>query len=703
MNERTRKRCELWLQHFEQQLAEGPVPGPSAPAVGTVHQPERQPRPVAAGGAAGARGLLASLLLAIFGGLGAALVLSLMTLLLSWPDQARADAMQGGVLQVIGQDGEPQQLGEAPLLHTAIEAQVAASIVRVRVVQEFLNPTNQWLEGRYLFPLPEMAAVDGLKLWVGQGYIEGEIRERVQAEQEYAAARAEGRKASLVSQERPNLFTTHLANIPPGEIVRVEIRYQQDLSFRDGEYSLRVPLAITPRAASTLDEVNLPEAAALTRDDPVELQIDLQPGFPLAGIESLYQQVAIEQSGDHYRVSLLPGEDVGRDFLLRWWPQPDGQTAVSLFEESWQGRHYSLLTLMPPIIAGDDQVPVRELLLVIDTSGSMQGESLQQARAALLWTLDRLRPQDRFNIIQFNSRSEALFDEPVRADSANLQQARSYVEGLAADGGTEMLPAIELAFAMPGSAETELSQLVFITDGAVGNEQALYQAIEQGLGTRRLFTVGIGAAPNSAFMTRAAEAGRGSFSFIGATEDVGERMQALFAKLASPVLTDLELYSDDSIEYWPNPLPDLYAGEPLTVAIRSEQPLAALTLSGQLDGSGWVTTLGTTGATAAQGVHRLWARRKIRQIMSDANLGIAAADIRAEVVETALEHQLVSQYTSLVAVDKVPVRPVSEALAATPQVARLRYPQTASGWPLWLLIGMLALLASGALRERQWA
>ena len=249
----------------------------------------------------------------------------------------------------------------------------------------------------------------------------------------------------------------------------------------------------------------------------------------------------------------------------------------------------------------------REVIFVIDTSGSMQGPSIVQARAALTMALDRLQATDRFNVVQFNSYTETLFPEPVAATTANLAAALDYVAALEADNGTEMVPALEAAFAMPASA-AHLRQIVFITDGAVGNEEQLLTLISQRLDCARLFTVGIGAAPNGHFMRSAAGIGRGTFTFIGADRDVQERMGQLFEKIESPALTDVELRWPEglSAELALSSVPDVYYGEPVILTARLVGPVKGLlSLTGRSDSGYWLRQVPLSIATPYPGVASL--------------------------------------------------------------------------------------------------
>lgn len=667
--------------------------------------------------------------------------LALSLLMLFGSAVAWADPQPSG-LRLIGADGADALY--APQLRTDVAIKVSGMLARVRVQQRFSNPSEAWVEGVYVFPLPDDAAVDHLRMQIGERLVEGEIRERRQAQRAYDHARARGQAASLLKQQRANIFTTAVANIPPGESILVELEYQQALRWQSDAFSLRFPMVVAPRyipgaplltagagfsaAGWSADTDQVPDAAQITPPvvidsqvpadfNPVNLAVDLDAAMPLSRVESLYHPVATEQVAEgRYRVSLRAGRvPADRDFVLRWRPRLSDQPQAALFSEQWKDRHYALLMLMPPQATMVPEDMRRELILVVDTSGSMHGASIEQARAALLSALDRLGPDDCFNVIQFNSDTQALFRQAQSADAANLAKARRYVQRLQADGGTEMLPALRFALA-DAQPDGLLRQVVFITDGAVGNEQALFELIEGSLGDSRLFTVGIGSAPNALFMKRAARFGRGTFTFIGDTGEVRERVANLFGQLSNPVLTDVMVQWRGAeapllATQTPMAIPDLYAGEPIVVAVSAAEAPQQVQISGRIGNRSWQHRA-TLGAGAdSPGVHVLWARRRIGEWLSRGVTGEAAEVIRDAVVELALVHHLVSAHTSLVAVDRTPLRPDDTTLRSAAVPSRLPagwsagavfgvLPGTATPAPLFALLGVCSLLLGWLGRRR---
>ena len=381
------------------------------------------------------------------------------------------------------------------------------------------------------------------------------------------------------------------------------------------------------------------------------------------------------------------------------------------FSETVNGEPYYLLMVVPPEsdTAANIAMP-REMIFVIDTSGSMHGVSLQQAKTALQRALQGLRPGDRFNVVEFNSYTSPLFPVSAAADAVNVSVAQNFVRQLKSNGGTEMYSALQFSLRQPPpGSETYLRQIVFITDGAVGNEEGLFQLIESGLNGARLFTVGIGSAPNSWFMRKAAESGRGTSTIISALHEVGEKMDRLFRKLENPQVTNISVDwpSGSVIEAYPAIVPDLYRGEPVTIRARATggfRPGDSVRVRGDSVGGSWSRDLRLGTPTQSPGVAALWARARIADLLDRGRRGADAEETRAAIVTTAIAHHLVSRHTSLVAVDKTPVRPAGDALQRE-QVGNLMpfgqsgsaifgFPATATNAANLQMTGLLALLAA---------
>ncbi len=577
----------------------------------------------------------------------------------------------------------------APVLGTTIEVRVTGAVARSRVTQIFANPTRQWLTGIYLFPLPDGAAVDTLRFVVDDRVIEGIIQETSEARQTFATAAAEGRKASLLEQVRPDLFTSSVANIGPGETVEVAIELQQIVRYERGRFVLRFPTLAAPRYTpaepaarftSAAPEPALPQPSIIASPiNPFGLHVDLAPGFPLAWIDSPTHDVAVasDPRRPRWAIDLAGGlATADGDFVLEWAAAAGREPRSVLFAEEVDGERYALLMVMPPgdAEAAADRLP-RETLFVIDSSGSMQGSAMEQAREALLLALGRLGPGDRFNVIDFDDYVVPLFADSVPASPVNVEEARRFVRALVADDGTEMLAALERA--LQGSAGRGLvRQVIFITDGRVDNEAAILRSLAERLGERRLFTVAIGTAPNVPFLRRAAEQGRGSWTHLPTLERVAAGMADLFARLAAPMLREIEVaWSDAEAEAWPRRVPDLYLGEPVVVAARL-RGAGSVTVAGESGGRSWREALPAAVEVETAGLDKLWAGRKVQALTDSLLEGADTEEVRREVVALGLRHHLVTPYTSLVAVDREVTVPAG--VVASPRLLPLNQPQGSS-------------------------
>lgn len=623
-------------------------------------------------------------------------LLALAGWLLCWTAQAD----QGG-LELREADGAWRP---ALALETDIRLRVVGLLARVEITQRYQNEASVWLEARYLLPLPAEAAVDTLEVRIGERRIEGRIEARTQASQTYRRAAAEGRRAALVAQHRPNLFQTALANIGPGEAVEVQVGFWQQVDYRDGTFSIDLPQTLTPRYRSpdsaAGDAAPATAIAAAGIAAGFSLAAELVPGLPLEEVTSPSHPIVVQREGEVFRVQLARAVEPGdRDFVLRWRPQPSSRPQGAMFTEEIEGETYALLLLVPP---AQPPAPVpRELILVVDTSGSMEGASLQQAAAALEATLARLRPQDRFNLIRFSDAPESLFPGPVAALPGPLLQARQWLGLLRAEGGTEIGPALDAALAGP-VAPGYLRQVVLLTDAAIDQEQALLDRIESGLGAARLFPVGIGSAPNAHFIRRAAEVGRGSFAMIRSLDEVESGVRGLLERIDRPLLQDLEVIWPVAAEAYPERLPDLYAGEPLQLLARLDRGTGVVQLRGTTAGGAWQERIALEpgGHRRLTGVGRAWAAARLRALQDALRHGADPDRVRRESLELALRHRLVSRYTSLVAVETHAARPADAAMVPTavmhePPAGSLGMARTAT--PARSLFGAaLALLLIGA-------
>jgi Ca-activated chloride channel family protein len=653
----------------------------------------------------------------------------------------------------------PQLLFEHPnpskraTLPVDIEAtiQINGLVAYAEIKQTFINPHAIALEGTYQFPLPENSAVKQLMIKVGGIEIIGEIMEKKAAEAVYQKAKRQGKKTSLLEQKRPNLFTNKIANIPPQSTIIVTLKFIMPVSFSNGKFNLRLPLAMTdsyqPKSKdkssdgqkkSLVSSKSLkhsskklykqfsepnkisPQKSTLQQSRSVarsqsSINIELNTGFSISSIISDSHKIEIRELNslkDSYFITLNKTHVVSnKSFDLSWQLLPSSQTKISSFTQEVSGDHYTLLTFFPPKLE-TAKVIARDIIFIIDTSGSMQGGSMEQAKASLQLAILQLNAKDSFNIIAFDDEPQLLFKTTQMASFQKLQKAQQFIENLTADGGTEMYRPLSNALMMKKNEEQSIKairQIVFITDGAVANEFELMELLESAQGNFRLYTVGIGAAPNGYFMKKAAQFGRGSYVFIQNQAEVQRKMSDFMTKISQPAISNIELILDSQIhhdvEVYPKKISDLYFGEPLQIALKSAFPITSAQLTGETVSSPWYQQLIIDDPKSSKGISSLWARRKIEDLLDSLVIGANKEDVKSKVIDTSINHQIISPYTSFVAVEKqVKISPLlaknnlSLVNKAKNQVYQaheslmVAMPQTSIGWKLQFILGLSILI-----------
>jgi Ca-activated chloride channel homolog len=614
---------------------------------------------------------------------------------------------QSGTLMLQGKDATTAIA--AVQLGSDMDVTVSGSIARVRVTQVFRNTSSDWMEATYLYPLPEEAAVDSLKMVVGQKVIIGEIKKREEARAIYETAKEEGKKAGLVEQQRPNMFSNSVANIGPGETVMVVIEYQMPLRQLDGTFAMRLPLVVGPRyvpphsttttsAKTDADKITAAPVINPNTDDPinpVSIKIKLDTGYKAANINSPYHPVNVTGKDGQRVVELAQGQvPADRDFELSW-RSAESDPKVALYTQQLGNKSYVMASITPPVEDKKREIPTREMIFVIDNSGSMSGESMDQAKASLVNALSTLGPKDYFNVIRFDDTMTELFDRSIPATTEMVAKAITYAKSLEATGGTEMLPALKAALA-GAATSTEIKavrQIIFLTDGSISNEKEMIEAIAADNGRSRVFMVGIGSAPNNYLMNRMSNMGRGTYTNISSTKDVTVKMERLIDMLSRPSVQDLSVtMNGNAFDLTPKLLPDLYAGEPLILMGQGDKAEGSVTVSGRIGTRSWTQTVDFKTAMISPSVAKAWARKRIDDIEADRALGnITNEAADAAVTAIGLEFSIVTSMTSLVAVDQTPSRPAGVPLKEADLPINLP-----AGWDFERLFGGDAAVAAMA-------
>lgn len=619
--------------------------------------------------------------------------------------------------------GDTSNWVPAVLLETHIDAQVNGPVANITLTQDFFNSHDDFAEASYLFPMPEQAAVYAMQISIDGRVIIGSIHEKAEAEQIYQQAVASGQQAAITQQLGANIFRTKVAHIRSGQSIQVSLKYRQVLEPENGRFSLRLPTTLTPRYVgmqvaneSSVVDSTAPQwetdewtANSVSMDEiPMEngnffsLDLDLNAGLELAEVVSPSHDIAIAQSRSDYQINL--SNEYGlmdKDVVIEWELLAADQTQLVALRERLDstGEEFGLLMLIPPKSSGitaSSGLP-REVIFVLDRSGSMGGGLMRQASDSVAYAVQQLNPEDRFNIVDFSDTAALWSPRTHFGNEDNIRDAVNYVQNLEAGGGTNIADALHSALTLPQNPGW-LRQVVFITDGAVADEAGVLRMITDDLGEARLFTVGIGYAPNSFFMRKAAELGRGTQHMISDQQEIEPQMQALLTQLKHPVLRDIQmdLPGSNNPEHYPAKLPDLYFGQPLIIATRFDNWPDWVQFSG-FDGQPWSQRINLNNIPFdSESIASLWANAKITDLMDSQYQGAEEAQVRPQVIDLALQHQLLTQYTSFVAVEQVPVNP-DPNLMEQDSVANLlppgmAYPMGSLGVNQWYLLAGIALL-----------
>lgn len=592
---------------------------------------------------------------------GAGLALAFLTAAPRVPRQTAAGPGSAGTLRVIGPDG-----GACPLKHTAVRAAISGPLARVTVVQQFVNPYPDTIEAVYIFPLPHRAAVDHLTMRIGDRTVRGVIKRREEAQAIYERAKRAGQTASLLDQERPNVFTQAVANIRPGEQIRIEISYVETLLYDDGSYEFSFPMVVgpryRPRQVSDAPRVTPPVTPEGTRaGHDVSLEVAIDAGVPIQFLRSLTHEIDAERPDPRRATVRLRQQAVipNKDFVLQYDVSGARLADALLAHRGPQGGFFTFL-LQPPDQPRAAEISPKEIVFVLDTSGSMTGFPIEKAKEAMKLALDGLHPRDTFNLITFSGDTHLLFPRPVPATAENLALAQGFLADRRGSGGTEMMKAIRAALA-PSGADGYVRVACFMTDGYVGNDMEILGEIQRHPHAR-VFAFGIGSAVNRFLLDGMARAGRGEVEYVGLEDDGSLAARRFHERVRSPLLTDVEIDWNGLpvSEVYPSRIPDLFSAKPVVVTGRYGVPArGTLRLRGKLAGRPYVREIPVV-FPAAEPSHdvtaTLWARHKIEELMASDWKGMQhgqpADDLRERITQLGLEFNLMTQFTSFVAVEE---------------------------------------------------
>lgn len=558
-----------------------------------------------------------------------------------------------------------------PLKHTEVKAKIAGNVSRVEVTQSFENPFTKPLEAVYIFPLPDEAAVDEMQIKIGDRTIKGSIKKRQEAQQIYEKAKQEGRTAGLLEQERDNVFTQSLANIKPGEQIDVVIRYTDSLKFEGGNYEFVFPMVVGPRfiPGTALDESGdtdiVPDASRITppvtppgmrSGQDIGVTVEIDAGVEVKDVRSTSHQLHIDKEGQIVRVK-LGGEDTipNKDLILRYQVAGDNTQTTVLTQTDERGGHFAIY-LIPALEYRTDEIVPKDVVFLMDTSGSQMGDPLLKSQELMRRFINGLHPDDTFTIIDFADITTKLSSAPLANTPQNRQLAIDYIDRLQANGGTYLIPGIQAVLNFPAATEGRLRSIVLLTDGYIGNDNEVLAEVQKQLKPgNRFYSFGVGSSVNRFLLNRLAEVGRGTCQVVRQDEPTQEVAEKFFKAINNPVLTNIQINCEGMGEApvtYPSTPPDLFAEQPLVLFGRKQDGIPGkLHVSGvAAGGKRYQKTFDLNfEGTDDRGIAQLWGRARIKDLTNQMFGYETKAGVEA-VTETALMYQLLSQYTAFVAV-----------------------------------------------------
>lgn len=593
-------------------------------------------------------------------------------------ESSEDDSPGSGTMVASFADDIDEETGSAreiplPLKHTEVQASISGYISTVNVRQKFENPFNEKIEAVYMFPLPQKAAVSEFLMIIGDRRIRGILREKEEAEAMYDEARSQGYRASLLVQHRPNIFEQKVANIEPGKAIDVDIKYFDTLSYSDGWYSFVFPTVVGPRynpgghqdpvVPVRRGTILLTGETAVRYLRPKErsahnlsINVAIDAGVVIEELRSSHKVVASRDTAESATVALANQATIpNKDFILKFRVAGDTiKSNLLTYEDPDTHQGYFTLMIYPP--QGLESLARRpmEMVFVIDCSGSMNGGPLEQARNAVATALDRLEEGDTFQIIRFSDHSSQFGATPVPATRQNLEQARRYLKNLNGTGGTQMIEGVKTALDFPHDP-ARLRFVSFMTDGYIGNEAEILAEVHRRIGSSRVFSFGVGSSVNRYLLERMAREGRGAVAYLGPRDSANDIMANFFNRISHPALTDVRIDwgSMAVTDIYPAKLPDLFVGRPVVVTGKYLGAAGEITVSGMADTLSHSFGIGADGTDAKNAyIPKIWARLRIAELADrQAWEWDPTGEIETAIRSTALEYQLMSAFTSFVAVD----------------------------------------------------
>ena len=642
-----------------------------------------------------------------------------------------------------------------PTINTTVDIDIKGMVASTTVDQMFTNDSVDPIEAIYVFPLPPNAAVNNMTMIIGDRIVQGIIKEKSEAKKTYEKAKREGKRVTLTEQQRPNIFTNKVANIMPGDTIVVRLQYVNDLKYDNGKFRMRFPMVVAPRYIDGLRVVGysgtgwsydtdiIPDASQITpkvvpegmrSGNTISLTINLDVGLDINNIISSSHKIIKKKKGrGKYEINLRNNQNIpNKDFVMEYTVKKGKEPKAALFINQSKEDNYFMLMAMPPEKTEEEVNLGKEMIFIIDVSGSMKGTSLEQAKKGLQYSISQLNNNDLFNIIAYNDSYFSMSPTSIPINESSISNAYNFINSLNANGGTRALEPLKHAMMM-SPIEDKIKMILFITDGDIGYERKVFNMVESYLGKSRLFSIGIGTAPNGHLLEKVSQKGRGTYTYINNINHVDKKMKELLNKIDMPVLTDIRLDLNHQSELYPNPLPDLFINEPLIVfgKINGEIPVDIDSFFSGKTSSGYFKVeipINISKGIENDGIGDIWARKKIDNLIDDWHLGNSGS--KQEIIDLSIKHNLMSKFTSFVAVEEKIVNPngnsilsdvhvdlpegwnynsifgsklvknnINTALKKHKDISKSNnyekmLPKTGTDMPFQLLIGIIALISS---------
>ncbi|MCK5876934.1 MAG: VWA domain-containing protein, partial [Candidatus Marithrix sp.] len=590
------------------------------------------------------------------------------------------DRINPGTLEILQIDGKkPAKKLEMPLQHTDVKIEISGFVASAVVTQHYQNPFERPIEAIYTFPLPDNAAVDDMQMTIGKRVIKGLIKRKQEAKKIYEQAREQGQRASLLEQERPNIFTQSVANIMPGDDIKITIRYVNILQYNEGNYELVFPMVVGPRyipgntatgqsgTGWSPDTNEVRDASKITppvlkpnerTGHDISLAVNLNAGVSIKKVHSISHVIDIKNINSNESViNIHPADTLpNKDFILRYQVAGKAPEIATITHHDERGGFFTLM-VQPQQTITDEQIFPRELIFIVDTSGSMGGFPIEKSKQAMRKLIKGMRSLDMFNVVRFAGDTGTLWSHPRPYNQTNADEALRYIDSLRGMGGTEMKKGIVEALAQP-AASGYLRIAFLMTDGYVGNEFAIFQAIEKERRGARIFTLGVGSSINRYLLDRAAEIGRGEAFYVRQDENSDKVIAKFFQRVNKPALAHVEIDwgSLDVNSMYPAKVPDLWAGQPILIHGRyNKGGKSTVTIKGELVGQSYEQKLLVElpkNEPENEAMATVWARQKVHQLMNQMIRVGQTQELITQVTNVGLEFKLMTQWTSFVAVEE---------------------------------------------------